>query len=212
MLGVICCHREDCGNYLKDDIKKLEFCPFESFHTSRSFEETIDNAQKTFSQGDDVEEIWQKHLKPFARFSNNIRIIDRYLITNVCGNKSRCLGNFLSRLSRENNSPNIQVISQSRKGTEIQDLDCIREILVSHGFKKGEVFSSPYYAFEKHGHDRYLIFDDDVCMVGKGLSLFQSQKVQEDNRFAWTREIRKDYLKIINQLRAKKTAIRKLSS
>jgi hypothetical protein len=208
ILRLVCCHEDNVKNFCNEvDTSKIGICTFEDLNFSRFFGECIDNLLRQCNKGEKRDEIWERHFKFFARYSKDIKIIDRFLIKEVCEDNLSSLDYFLEKLSNENNVGNISekkitILSQQRrKINPSKDLDKIKKICNSHNFTSGEIISCSDKFFKIFAHDRFVVFDDDVCQIGRGLSIFSSDTLHENSVFSWKRDSRRDYMTVIKQLR-----------
>lgn len=168
-----------------DPINNFEVLkPFE-LNDSIIFEKAKKISFSEISTTDTNSSIWIERFEKLSFYSQNITIIDRYFTQNVISDIKNSLTTsidfFISNLPN-NQSINLSIISvmgnnnnRNFKKFKMHILNIINsDINIRNKFSSIKLISSTDGYFKDNSHDRYLIFDEKVFRVGKGMCIFST--------------------------------------
>ncbi|EKL5341308.1 TPA: hypothetical protein R8G72_002397 [Citrobacter youngae] len=154
-----------------------------SFANSKSLCET------DIADGDSIDDILEKRFKKLIKNSKVITIIDRYWAKNHDEDISRrkpALEKILDYIYFL--KKNISIVIYTSNVNSPDNYNTILTNYVNFTLKRSANFSKyiTYFEisvcddnlFQPKGHDRYIAFDDKVCILGRGISIFRAYPVQ----------------------------------
>ena len=162
---------QQVGLRLKEE-QGIDLCSFATFDISENLLEIKKHRDKEIFVGEKVADIWEKYFRVLARFSQKVVICDRYLFTNVLINRNNSLRYFLKLLTMDSGVPHLQILSSAPKHQADFFLTGIEKIVKDFPIEKYELVAIEDRPFKKLAHARYILFDNDVCKIDKGLELF----------------------------------------
>ena len=138
---------------------------------------------------DKVDEVWNKHFRAYARQAKGITIVDSYAVDDPNG-KSNIEGTFclLRFLDRDAQDCEVTIYSALQEdarraeteANEVKKLFENRKVeLHVGGVRKISVQLFLMADFSKPAHDRHIRFDSYVFDIGRGLRIFEHDKIQE---------------------------------
>ncbi|MEI0694340.1 hypothetical protein [Pectobacterium aroidearum] len=168
---------------------KLEISKTVEIIDSLSFSNSKSLCEKDIAGGELIDDILEKRFRKLIKHSKKITIIDRYWAKNHEEDISRRkpalekILDFIYILKK-----NISVVIYTSNVDSSDNYNTTLTNYVNFTLKKSPNFSKyiSYFEisvcddslFQPKGHDRYIAFDDKVCILGRGISIFRAYPVQ----------------------------------
>ena len=134
-----------------------------------------------------VETLWEERFRSFAEHSAEVVIVDPYALQD--GDNIGGFFRFLNLLDSDANNCKVTIYSRARgdrqnerardKLQNIQrELRAEASLLTSGGISGLEVRLYPKKAFQQYAHDRHVRFNSNVFRIGRGMDIFNYEKVE----------------------------------
>lgn len=167
----------------------VEVCRFENIDQTDYFQKAQQLASSYIEQGEPLSQVWNQRFVLLAKHSKHVAIIDRYALQD--GDGINGLRQLMINLDRDGKGASLAVFASVEKGQSADELsERIRRIY--HEMSRGGLRSvkavlaqSAYFSHESHG--RFVRFDNSVCEIDTGISVFAGQngKVGRRTQFAY---------------------------
>ncbi len=168
-----------------DSFNSFEVLKASELHNSVLFKNA---EQYTFSEiniGDTKSNIWSQRFENISKYSKQVTIIDRYFCQNTVKDIKESLNTSLKFFFEKlplNQNINLSIISAmgnnsnsnfKRFKKHINDI-LQADLTIKSKFSSIKLISSKNEYFRDFSHDRYIIFDEKVFRLGKGMVIFSS--------------------------------------
>ena len=167
---------------------KVELCRFSDIDQSECLGDSAQTAQRNIPKDMKIVSVWNEWFLSLAQYSKRVTIVDRY-----GGKDGACIGGlkrFLSELDGEvslSRERNVTLYVGYAKDTELQEISNaiveIKKSLTRGGIKEIQLFLCRDSVFKRVSHDRFVRFDNLVCELGSGISVFDGHTTHKNSMY-----------------------------
>lgn len=156
---------------------------------SENFKKSVVFSKQDIAGAANINTVWSERFKTLAKHSKRITICDRFAFKRILDDVARgahtSIKNLLDFLVSESGDYYLTIFSDGGK------LDSQQKIEIENYFnglfkpatgysarvKRLTLISNEKKVFRKFSHDRYIRFDDYVCALGNGMTIFESNPI-----------------------------------
>ena len=162
-------------------VRGIEAIRLTQVNDSKEFMRAEDLSKKHIAIGERIVDLWQERFQSLAKHSQDVAIVDQWAVRN---NNIQGLLRLLRFLNQDSNGCRITIYSSPQSGST-SAIENIRRRLWYEAARfdirkviRIEVRLFDNSEFGLYAHDRHIRFDHRVIGVGRGLDIFNSQRVQ----------------------------------
>lgn len=171
------------------DKTNFEILDIDDQSISKNFLKSEWESNTDIMKNSDNEKIWESKFHYLAKYTKDIVLLDRYFFQNLREDSGKKLETsvevFLNFLLKYKKRFNLTFISAG--GEENSDeqfgidlfFSNIAKSNLSKSFNKINLISKTDVYFQSLSHERFISFDQYVCSIGPGLSIFSSYPVNQ---------------------------------
>jgi hypothetical protein len=152
----------------------LELCELRNIDETRAFRAVRDRAVGWIEAGDTVQVLWRERFSGLASVARAVAVVDRYCLAQLIDNPSGCgLKTFIDALATTaTSSCRLMIIGERPSRIPVEQVENAVGALWSarNGTGASElrlIVSEELW----QAHDRYVRFDDRLCVLGIGLEV-----------------------------------------
>lgn len=168
----------------------FEVCRFACADQSNAFKGARYLADEGILKGTLIEEIWDKRFSKLARLCKHVTVVDRYAVKEMCegtGIDQSGLENFLCFLGRQSYQYSTRIYAAKCSDmTETAIRGSVARLFESINrniFRQLTICLVEERTFKARIHDRWIRFDNTVCEIGIGVSLFKGNVARSASTF-----------------------------
>lgn len=169
---------------------EFEICRFADADQSRAFKGAVFLAEEGILTGIPINKLWKDRFSKLSQFAKHVAVVDRYAVKELCRdnrkNKSGLwnLVNFLNSDSQDSSVTIFSTISDDLTRAEVQEsLNELFQGTKLVGIRELTIRLGKEHIFKKEVHDRWIRFDNTVCEIGIGLSVFRGHETMKASTF-----------------------------
>lgn len=186
-LAYLLCGNEDISRHCKTTSFEVVGAP--AITQSENFKRSIFFSKQDIAGAANINTVWHERFKMLAKHSKRITICDRFFFERILADIARgahtSIKNFLDFLVVESGDCYLTIFSDGGKINSQQKVEIENYFTglfkpatgYSAKVKRLTLISNEKQVFQKFSHDRYVRFDDYVCALGNGMTIFESNPI-----------------------------------